>query len=288
MLGNGIKQTTATTGTGNLTLSAVTGMPTVANVFPVGMRVAYALVDTDGHCIETGIGYLSDATTFVRACVCSTYVAGVYSSAMPSPVSLTGTTSLIVTPISTTLESMMPTVDSQSAGVNRMLTTAHRNTASTAQGMTTLRLTYAPFLLRTSGVVNALNINVNTAGAAGKVARLGLYNCNEKGYPGVLLAATADFAIDSTGFKNNAVTPISLPAGWYFAASVSDGAPIILMHTAGQAAIGGSPFGFSGTAPIDFRYEVLADTTMPSTANTTTTAVSGGAQHMPMVFVGLA
>lgn len=287
MLGNGIKQTTATTGAGNLTLAAVTGCPTFANVFSVNQPFAYSLLNSDGLFIESGIGYLADATTMVRARVSSTFAAGTYTKVGATAATLSGTTTVIGTPHAVTLESIMPTVDAQTAGINRMLTTAHRTTAQTAQAMTPLRLSYVPFLMRVRGAINSLNINVNTAGAAGKVARLGLYACNELGYPGALMASTADFAIDSTGLKLNSVTPVSLPAGWYYAASVSDGAPAILMHTAGSPAYGGSPLGYSGASPIDFRYENLADTILPATASTTTTAVSGGAQHMPMIFAGV-
>lgn len=287
MLGNGIKQTTATTGAGNLTLAAVTGCPTFANVFSVNQPFAYSLLNSDGLFVESGIAYLADLTTMVRARVSSTFVGGTYTKVGATPVSLTGTTTIIGTPHAATLESVMPTVDGQTAGINRMMTTAHRTTAQTAQAMTALRLSYVPFLMRVRGAVNTLSINVNVAGAAGKVARLGLYSCNELGYPGILLASTADFAIDSTGLKMNSVTPVSLPAGWYYAASISDGAPSVLMHTASSPAYGGSPLGYLGTAPIDFRYEILADTNMPAAASTTTTGVSAGAQHMPMVFAGV-
>lgn len=283
MLGNGIKQSTTTTGTGNLTLSLVSGFRPLSASFAVGQPFAYALLDSTGVLLESGIGELVSASEMVRARISSTAA----SEDAPSVVSLTGTTTVIATPNAATLETMAPTVDGQSAGVNRMVTTAHRNTAVTSQGMTTLRLSYVPFLLRNGGVVNALNINVGTAGAAGKVARLGLYACNEKGYPGTRLVSTADFAIDSTGMKINSVTPTFLPPGWYFAASVSDGAPSIFMHTAGNAAIGGSPFGYSTTSTIDFRYEILADTNLPSAASATTTAVANGAQHLPMVYVGV-
>jgi len=39
MLGYGIKETTSTTGTGTLTLAAVTGFPRFASVFSVGELV---------------------------------------------------------------------------------------------------------------------------------------------------------------------------------------------------------------------------------------------------------
>lgn len=287
MLANGVRQTTTTVGPGDLTLVAVPGMPTVADVAPIGRLHAYSLVDESGHLIETGIGYLSALTTFVRALVCAAYSGGVYSSVAPTAVALSGTTTLILGPHASTMETLAPTVDAHTAGINRMVTTAHRTGSVTSQAVASFRLHYVPFLLRIGGVVNTLSINVGTAAAAGKVARLGLYACNAKGYPGQLAVSTNDFAVDSTGMKiNSVVAPTFLPAGWYFAASVSDGTPTIFMHSASNVAVGGSPLGFSGTAAVDFRYEGVVSTVLPDTANPTTTAVLGGSQHLPMVYVG--
>lgn len=288
MLGNGIKQTTSTTGTGDLTLSSVAGYPTFSDAFPLGMMISYALLDSAGLFIEAGVGYLSSSSTLVRARVSSTFVSSVYTSQGATAASLSGTTTVICTPQAATLESSLTTVDGQSGSVNRAVTTAHRLTTGTAAGMTTLRLSYVPFLLRTGASVVSLGINVTTAGAAGKIARLGMYTCNELGYPGSLLTSTSDFAIDSTGLKTTTLaTPIMLPPGWYYSGSVSDGGPVITMHAAGNQALGGSPLGFSGSGPIDFRYEVLASAVLPAIASTTTTAVANGAQHLPMIFVGV-
>ena len=67
MLANWVRATSSTTGTGNLTLSSVSGYPQPSGAFAVGQRWAYCLLDdSTGKPIEAGIGYLSAATTFVR------------------------------------------------------------------------------------------------------------------------------------------------------------------------------------------------------------------------------
>lgn len=61
-----VKDTTTTTGTGNITLSgsAPTGYQTFANAYATGTPFMYCI--EGGSEWETGIGYLSASTTLVR------------------------------------------------------------------------------------------------------------------------------------------------------------------------------------------------------------------------------
>lgn len=289
MLATGVKQTTTTTGTGALTLDSVAGYPAISDAFGLNIPFSYTLLDSSGLFLEAGVGYLSSSTVMVRARISATMSGGVYANAAPTALNLSGTTTVIITPHAATLESPLPTVDSQTAGINKMVTTAHRNTTTTGAALVALRLTYVPFLFRCASQVVSLNINVSTAGAAGKVARLGIYACNEKGYPGALLASTSDFLVDTTGIKINTLSsPLSVSPGWFFTAIISDGSPTITMHAPGSSPIGGSPFGYVGTSFVDFRFEVLANTSIPANANTATTAVTAGAQNIPMIYIGVA
>lgn len=62
------KETTTSTGTGNITTAgAVTGFRTIASAAAIGERVEYRI--DGGTEQETGVGYLSAATTFVRETV---------------------------------------------------------------------------------------------------------------------------------------------------------------------------------------------------------------------------
>lgn len=62
-----VKETTTTTGTGNITLSgaAPSGFVRPTTVFATNERFCYALIDATGIW-EVGCGYLSAANTFVR------------------------------------------------------------------------------------------------------------------------------------------------------------------------------------------------------------------------------
>lgn len=62
-----VKETTTTTGTGTLTLGgATTGFRTFNSALGTNVPVFYALLDANGSAWETGQGYLSSSTAFVR------------------------------------------------------------------------------------------------------------------------------------------------------------------------------------------------------------------------------
>lgn len=63
-----VKDTTTTTGTGDITLSgtAPTGYQSFNTAFGVGTTFLYCIVDNTSGLWETGTGYLSNSTTLVR------------------------------------------------------------------------------------------------------------------------------------------------------------------------------------------------------------------------------
>lgn len=66
-LADRVKETTSTTGTGDLTLSgAVTSFQTFNSAFGTNKFFMYVLIDVNGTDWETGEGYLSGSTTLVR------------------------------------------------------------------------------------------------------------------------------------------------------------------------------------------------------------------------------
>jgi len=67
MLKDRVKETTTTTGTGDITLAgAVSGFQSFNTAFGTGDFFHYAVLDSNGTAWETGQGYLSGATTLVR------------------------------------------------------------------------------------------------------------------------------------------------------------------------------------------------------------------------------
>lgn len=62
-----VKETSTTTGTGNVTLAgAVTQFVTFNAAFGLNVNFYYAIIDGNGTAWECGEGYLSGATTLVR------------------------------------------------------------------------------------------------------------------------------------------------------------------------------------------------------------------------------
>ena len=86
MLANGIKETTATTGTGTVTLAAVTGFTRFANGFADGLLASYAI--KDGNNWEWGIGTVGAGNTLARTTVTATLVAGTYTTTGATAITL--------------------------------------------------------------------------------------------------------------------------------------------------------------------------------------------------------
>ena len=288
MLGNAVKQTTATTGTGALTLSTSAGSPAFSDAFVLNQLFAYSLLDSSGLLIETGLGYLSSTTVLVRAKISSTLVAGAYNKSNPTAATLAGTTTIIATPTASTLPSVLPTVDGQIAGLNRWVTSAGRTMGQSPQALSALTVYYLPIQIRTGAPVVSLSINVITAIAA-SVARAGIYSVNEKGYIGALLATTGDLDSTTTGIKTGTVTQLALPPGDYWQAVVSSGGITVTSYTTNLTYIlGGGPCGFSGINVVEFRTETAATAVLPVTPSLTTSGTNVAAFHPPCVFIGVA
>ena len=65
-----VKETTTTTGTGDITTAgAVSGFITINTGIGQNIYTSYVLVDANGTAWETGTGYLSTATNFKRTTV---------------------------------------------------------------------------------------------------------------------------------------------------------------------------------------------------------------------------
>ena len=276
-LANWARVTTTTTGTGNLTLSAVTGYPTLNDVVGTNRRFSYAiLLDSDGTPIEEGIGYLSASTTLVRERVTATYASSTYDDTSPSAVSLAaGTYRVISSGSADVIQGAALNVNrNASVGSQKLIPSQHmtaNNASSTGYTCVVNRLVYVPFYLGTSAEIDALGIRVGT-GAASSSVRLGIYDIDATGHPNKLLGETGALAsaTSSTDVIGTIGTPIRLQPGWYYTAIVSDGTPAV-----GRIDVGGTMAPFIGAATgnlmstIGYFYATHAFGALPSTAQTT-------------------
>ena len=221
MYGNWIRATTATTGTGSLTLSAASGYATPASQFAQGERFSYALLaDADGKPVEGGIGYLDGSGNLVREAVLATYSGGTYTDASSnaglSAVSLSGTTRVICTPLKTA--DLAATRRGRSTGtladdIFHPVNFVSPTTGTLALG-TNGRSYYIPVLLDFAFPVDAVALR---AGATGGSIDIGLYGVLPTGDPGDLLLGWSNKTY--TANVLNAYTLASADAGRWTAAA---------------------------------------------------------------------
>jgi hypothetical protein len=89
----------------------------------------------------------------------------------------------------------------------------------TANGDTT----FTPVFFTVPCTLDALAVECTTAGAAGSLARLGVFSMNSSLQPGTLLDDAGTVATDSTGAKSITGRSISIPGGWVFIACAQQG-----------------------------------------------------------------
>lgn len=218
MLGNFVKETTSTTGTGTVTLSAVTGFSRISDQFAVGRLVAYAI--EDGINRESGLGTVASGNTLERTVILSKLDGGTYSEYPAAGLNLSGSATVFITPDKGNLFHGFPGViaDLELYSSHNIVSGApNRALAPSLDEYITLQ----PFLLLGRMRVDALSAYCSVGAAA--TVRLGLYACGSDGYPDARIAQTADIDASSTGSKVGAITPVTIPPGWYYTALASKG-----------------------------------------------------------------
>ena len=111
-------------------------------------------------------------------------------------------------------------------------------TATRSYGANELRLT--PYRVRSSQTFDRFAIEVTTAGGAGTVFRLGIWNHNSAtGRPGTLLLDAGTVAGDSAAGVEKTISQLLSP-GWYWlgsAAQVHSGSPVLRAYAGGDPLI---------------------------------------------------
>ncbi len=263
MLGTWIRQTTTTTGTGNLTLSSVSGYPTFSSQFATSQRFKYVILDdSTGAPIEAGVGYINGTPALVRERIEATMVSGTFDGLTPSAVSLASGTKRVI--CTGTAGSFPTTIPGVWANSNKLYGDAGINSAGTTITMTADRAYAIRMNHLVDSEIDALVFRVGTAAVAGKVAKVAVWSIGADGLPGVSLAESSTIAVDSTGNKVCTFTAFRPPAQ-YFACIVSDGAPVVTGY--GNGLIGANALGSDGSlGPCKFIHHVGASsTTFPST-----------------------
>lgn len=211
MLADRVKETSTTTGTGNLTLAgAVTDFNTFTSQFEIDDAFIAWIVSDSGQW-EVSICHLSASTTLVRDDILSN------SSGTTSAISFTG--NLTISNNSPAVGLPLPIIGCQSAsgagGLPYINNGLRGRSGSGTFNPTDNVLYYLPFLLNFGMVCDAMAVNQVTAGTGDMY--LALYNRKADGYPGRALAKSGTIDITTTGLKVFAFSgPIQLQAGLYY------------------------------------------------------------------------
>ena len=214
----GVKESTTTTGTGNLTIASVSGYPRISDVgftHSNARRFPYSIVDSDHKPIERGWGYLTtDANTLVRESVKTTYTGGTYDDISPTAVSLaSGTKYVLITPGPAVMVGGNCGVDGlQKGAINGYLTGGDTNVTIIAANTFGI----FPFMLRFEIECTGMKMNCSISHAS-DTNRFGLATILDNGRPGRILIDTGAISCSSTGIKTYTLgTSIRLYPGNYY------------------------------------------------------------------------
>lgn len=285
MLANWVRATSSTTGTGDLTLSAVSGYPQPSDAFAVGQRWAYCLLDdSTGAPVEAGIGYLSAGTTFVREYPTATYVGGTLTTSSVTAATLSGTTRLICAATAEATPVNPPNID-PSAG-SRVFSPYLCPVTGGTMAVTTDRCYYVPVMLNTVRELDAIIFRVSS-GSGTSTAKVGIYRANGSGRPGDKIEESASLSTGTaySGVKQTGtLTKRRYTPGLYFVAFACNGAATINAPSGvtTEPLLGGDA---NSVLKIGAYYEALTSgwTSLPTTASATPTAIAGQSSVFPLL-----
>ena len=226
MLANGLKETTATTGTGTVSLSAIPGFPRFSQALGVGTFVDYAI--QDGQNWEWGTGRVAAANTLERALVTSKFESGVYSKYPATALSLSGTATVFC---AATAELLGPSMGGNTGGgwgPGRFASAHHLHAAPFGADELTPgnKILWLPFVWPAGArrVIDSLSVFVQSTGSATKL-RIGVLKPQGGGLSSLsLLAQTSDISVISTGLKTATFgTPLVVPESRFMLVLLADG-----------------------------------------------------------------
>lgn len=265
MYNNRVKETTTTTGTGNLTTAgAVTNFITFNSGFGTNKRFYYWIVDDTNNVWECGIGYLSASTTLVRDIVLDN------SSGGTSALNLSaGTKTIFCAPVAGTLISGAD-INHASTVINNSF---HSLTVNATPALTTNRMYYIPYFNTITKTQSTIGCIVTTLKAS-SIAYMGIYDVKDGKPANKLSSGSSSVSVATTGVKTVSLTTAQkLAVGWYFVGIVSDSNP----NMRGCGASAGYTCSFLGADSTSSQYNYLYEditgySDVPSTPGTLTLA----------------
>lgn len=208
-----VKETTATTGTGTVTLAgAVTGFRTFSSVMATSDTCFYAIVDEATGDWETGLGTLASSTTLAR----TTVIASSNSNALVSFAS--GTKNVFLTAPgselvldsqvrggASSLSERLGTISnfaSPNAGgvvTGQYYDNSFQGTASSTLAGAANQIDLAPYYTSVTLPIDQIGAAVSTAVASSQF-KIVIYDADASGWPNNLLYETAALSSAATGY----------------------------------------------------------------------------------------
>lgn len=228
MIEVGVKETTTTVGTGVINLTASTNHARVSDAFPVGTLVGYCIISGNGD-KEWGLGFSLAGNTFSRDWIHATLVGTTYNRLNPTPLNLTGTSTLICTENTDISVTSKPMVSSpfMSQYVSPFLATNNSGGTFTVVSNRTYAIPFlAPMycnsLTGTALVVTTLSAGTAYVGVAESSRVSGGY------VPGKLLGQS-QIDVGTTGIKSDTVNyiPKLTPGHLYWALMNCTSGPVV-------------------------------------------------------------
>ena len=128
--------------------------------------------------------------------------------------------------------------------------------------------------------LTGLGLRVNTAGGAGTVCRLGIYEMSEDGLPTTLLLDAGTVATDSTGHKEITISQ-AVANRPYYVAALFEGTPSCNSGATNLPLLG---FTASSAAAVAYLYRAFTFGTLPSDETGSAGTYTAGVTHMPLIF----
>lgn len=150
---------------------------------------------------------------------------------------------------------------SQTSSIVSLMPASATYVSSAAQAS----LLVLPLSISKNITFSAAAIKVTTAGAAGALARIGVYNSDASGHPTTLVWDSGTIGTDTLGVKTWSGLSVTLNAGDYFIAAVSDQGTAVSGWIYGPYVVGsGTSSAFGSFAQNGFK--TIAANEVPSTA----------------------
>lgn len=263
MNANWVKESVSTTGTGGaLTLTgAAAGFIQFSSTYIVGNVIPYTIVE--GNNKETGIGVLTNATTFTKTTIWEKLEGGVYSKLPALGISLTGSAALSV---SISAQDVIPSVTSEVniGSLNYLVGDYASGTIATLSTVLN-RITFSPLIVSGPCILSGLTLNVTGLISAAAI-QLGLYILDNKTLRKLDASASIDVSTETgtVGYKVGAFSNgnMGLKPGSYYAAMHCNAAGVVVASRAassipfqpGNATGRATNLITTGTAPLAATY----------------------------------